>query len=138
MAQLDQTMLNAIVAAVMEQIKTQGAAPKGAAPQAKSSFGQFDPSKKDQWLRNSFSRRGFKNVTLGVRDAEGKIDNTNANVRPYRVWIELGRRVRRGEKGVRGLFHQDQTDLINPPKAELTPQRKAMFRKAKAKLTPVS
>jgi hypothetical protein len=40
----------------------------------------------------------------------------------YKAWIAEGRVVRRGEWGVRGLFHIDQTDVIAakgaPPKAK--------------------
>ena len=132
MAQLDQASLNQIVAAVMQVLGNQGAAAKADAPQFKNSFDRYDFAAKDRSLISAFSRRGFKDVRLGVRDAAGKIDNTNANVRPYRVWIELGRRVRKGERGTRGLFHQDQTDLIQP-KAEMTPERRGMFKKAAAK-----
>ena len=50
------------------------------------------------------------------------------DVRPYQGWLKLGYQVRKGEKGIRGLFHQSQCDLI--AKAKPAP-------KGKAKLTPV-
>jgi len=129
---LNQTQLSQIVSAVIQALQVQNAASTKPAPQFKNSFDRYDFAAKDRSLISAFSRRGFKDVRLGVRDAAGKIDNTNANVRPYRVWIELGRRVRKGERGTRGLFHQDQTDLIQP-KAEMTPERRGMFKKAAAK-----
>jgi hypothetical protein len=134
MAKLDQEALSQIVAAVMASLQGQGAASAKPAPQFKNSFGRFDPVAKDRQLLAAFHRRGFKDTVLMDRADKSK----PFNVRPYKGWVELGRRVRKGEKGVRGLFHQDQTDLINPPKAEMSPQRKAMFRKAKAKLQPVT
>src|SRR5215470_14084688 len=110
MTKLDQNSLNQIVAAVMQVLGSQGAAPSGAAPQAKSGN---TLEHRDRFLVNSFHRRGFKDVQLMDRSDKSK----PYNIRPYKGWIELGRRVRKGEKGVKGLFHVDQTDLINPPKA---------------------
>ena len=52
------------------------------------------------------------------------------DVRPYQGWLKLGYQVRKGEKGIRGLFHQSQCDLI--AKAKPAPKGKA-----KPKLTPV-
>jgi hypothetical protein len=137
MAQLDQASLNQIVAAVLASLG-QGAAPKAASQP--NSFGRFDPSKKDQWLRNSFARRGFKDVVLASRNPDGSIDKSKPfNVKPYKQWVAEGKVVRRGERGVRGLFHESQTDPV-PANPEMTPERRGMFRKAakKAKLTPVS
>jgi len=137
---LNQVQLAQIVSAVITALKTQGAAPSGAAPQPKNTFGKFDPIAKDRQLLNTFSRRGFKDVVL--------LDRANPsepfNVKPYGSaekgtgWLAEGRVVRRGEKGVKGLFHISQTDVIQP-KAEMTPERRGMFKKAaaKAKLQPV-
>jgi len=47
-------------------------------------------------------------------------------------WLAEGRVVRRGEKGVKGLFHISQTDPV-PAKPEMTPERRGMFKKAAAK-----
>jgi hypothetical protein len=135
---LNQTQLAQIVSAVISALQVQGAAPKGAAPQPKNSFGKFDPIAKDRQLLAAFHRRGFKDVQLLDRNDPTK----PYNVRPFGSaenktgWLGQGRIVRRGERGVRGLFHIDQTDPVQP----MTPERKGMFRKAakKAKLTPVS
>jgi hypothetical protein len=103
------------------------------APKAASQpFGKFDPAAKDRQLVNTFARRGFKDVVLMDRSDKSK----PYNIRPYKAWIELGRVVRRGERGVRGLFHITQTDPI-PAKPEMTTERKGMFRKAAKKLQPV-
>jgi hypothetical protein len=49
-------------------------------------------------------------------------------IKPFKAWLEQGRQVRKGERGIRGLFHISQTDVI--AKAKPAP-------KGKAKLTPV-
>ena len=116
MSKLDQNSLNQIVAAVMQVLGSQGAAPSGAAPQAK---GGNTLEHRDRFLVNSFHRRGFKDVQLMDRSDKSK----PYNIRPYKGWIELGRRVRKGERGVRGLFHIDQTDVVAPAKA--APKAKA-------------
>ena len=140
MAKLDQDQLSQIVSAVISALQVQqGSSAKAAAPQAKG-FGKFDPVRKDQWLRNSFARRGFRDVVLLDRANPSK----PFNVKPYGSvekgtgWLAEGRVVRKGEKGVRGLFHISQTDVIQP-KAEMTAERKGLFKKAaaKAKLQPV-
>ena len=96
MAQLDQTMLNAIVAAVMQQLQTQGSAPKALAISSPAD----KLAQRDAAIRAGFARRGIKNVTLMNRaDPKQAYD-----VKPYRSWLELGYQVRKGERGIRGLF----------------------------------
>ena len=34
------------------------------------------------------------------------------DVRPFKGWLDQGRIVRKGQKGVRGLFHITQTDAL--------------------------
>jgi hypothetical protein len=133
MAQLDQTQLAQIVSAVIQALQVQGAASPKPAPQFKNSFGKFDPIAKDRQLLNTFSRRGFKVTLMDRNDPTKPYD-----VKPYKAWIKEGRIVRRGERSVRGLFYVSQTDVIQP-KAEMTAERKGMFKKAaaKAKLQPV-
>lgn len=63
---------------------------------------------KDRAIVSGFKRKGISDVTLMNRaDPKAKF-----NVRPYRGWLEQGRQVRKGEHGVRGLFHVSQTDAI--------------------------
>jgi hypothetical protein len=112
MAKLDQEALSQIVGAVLASLQAQGAAPS-AAPQPKNSFGKFDPVSKDRQLLNTFARRGFKDVVLMDRSDKSK----PFNIKPYKLWLAEGRIVRRGEKGVRGLFHITQTDPIAPANA---------------------
>jgi hypothetical protein len=128
MAKLDQEALSQIVAAVMASLQGQAAAsPKP--QQFKNSFGEFDPIAKDKQLLAAFHRRGFKDTVLMDRADKSK----PYNIRPYKAWIELGRVVRKGERGVRGLFHIDQTDVI-PSKALASPPKGKLFGKAKPQL----
>jgi hypothetical protein len=55
------------------------------------------------------------------------------NVKPFKAWLEQGRQVRRGEKSIKGLFHQSQTDLIAKPSAKpaVTAEQKTLFDQAK-------
>jgi hypothetical protein len=64
---------------------------------------------------SAFKRRGYDNVVL--RDATDP--SKPHNVRSYKLWLEQGRRVRKGEKGVMGLFHISQTEElpVNKPAA---------------------
>jgi len=54
------------------------------------------------------------------------------NVKPFRAWLEQGRQVRKGEKSIKGLFHQSQTDEIKPAKS--APKAKAKPAPAKPQL----
>jgi hypothetical protein len=109
MAKLDQEALAQIVNAVMASLQGQGAASTKPAPQFKNSFGRFDPIAKDRSLISAFSRRGFKVMLMDRNDPTKPYD-----VKPFKAWIKEGRIVRRGERGVRGLFHVSQTDPIQP------------------------
>ena len=122
---LNEVQLAQIVGAVLKALQTQGAASKDAAPQAKA-WG-YSLQAKDRQLLNTFSRRGFKVTLMDRNDPTKEFD-----VRPYKGWLKLGRIVRRGERGVHGLFHVSQTDVIQP-KAEMTAERKGLFKKAAAK-----
>jgi hypothetical protein len=66
-------------------------------------------------LLAGFKRKGFKDVIL--RDPTDP--SKPHNVRPFKLWIENGRVVRKGEKSVQGLFHISQTDElpVNKPAA---------------------
>lgn len=67
---------------------------------------------KDQSILRGFARKGIKNVVLMDRSDRSK----PFNVKPFRAWTEEGRVVKKGEHGVRGLFHVSQTEEL--PKAE--------------------
>jgi hypothetical protein len=60
---------------------------------------------KDASLKRTFTRRGIKDVTLLDRNDPTK----PFNVKPYKAWQAEGRLVKKGEHGVKGLFHISQT-----------------------------
>jgi hypothetical protein len=71
-------------------------------------------AQKDKSLLSTFARRGFKDVVLLDRN-----DPSNPfNVKPFQAWIKEGRLVRKGEHGVRGLFHISQTDPVTKAPAK--------------------
>jgi hypothetical protein len=69
-----------------------------------------DLADKDRQIVAAFKRRGFSVTLMDRNDPKLPYD-----VRPYRGWLEVGRVVRKGQHGVKGLFHITQTDMINPP-----------------------
>jgi hypothetical protein len=120
---LDQDQLSQIVAAVLNVLKVQGAASKDAAPQAKAGNSL---EAKDRALVNGFRRRGIPLDQIVLKDRNDP--SKPFTVKPFKLWVQEGRMVRKGEHGIRGLFHRSQTDEIKPAKPAP---------KGKAKLTPV-
>lgn len=53
----------------------------------------------------------------GIKSADIQL---RVNVLPYKGWLEKGRVVRKGEHGVKGLFHISQTDVL-PASQTVTP-----------------
>ena len=86
-----------------------------------------DLASKDAALINAFHRKGFKDVVLMNRSNP----NADYNVRPYKGWLEQGRVVRKGQKGVRGLFHLHQTDPLPSAKPGISAEQKQLFANAK-------
>jgi hypothetical protein len=108
MGNLTQEQLAALIANVVSQVM-QG---QSTAPKATSRFlpkgskaAPTDLASKDAALVNAFHRKGFRDVVLMDRTDPAK----PFNVKPFKAWIEQGRIVRKGSKGVRGLFHVTQT-----------------------------
>src|SRR5512143_3066281 len=65
-------------------------------------------ARKDKAILRGFAKKGIKNAVLMDRT-----DPTKAfNVRPFKGWVALGRIVKKGEHGVRGLFHESQTEEL--------------------------
>ena len=120
---LNEVQLAQIVGAVLKALQTQGAASKDAAPVARvgNSLEQ-----KDKALINGFRRKGIPLAEIVLMDRSDK--SKPFTIKPFKAWMEQGRMVRKGERGVRGLFHVSQTDVIAPAKPAP---------KAKGKLTPV-
>jgi hypothetical protein len=67
-----------------------------------------DLASKDAALVAAFKRKGFADVVLMDRSDKSK----PFNVRPFKGWLDQGRIVRKGSKGVKGLFHITQTDPL--------------------------
>ena len=115
MGNLTQEQLAALIANVVSQVmQGQSAAPK-AVSHFKAKGEKAEPSDlaaKDAHIVNSFKRRGFKDVVLMDRADKSK----PFNVKPFKAWLTDGRIVRKGSKGVCGLFHITQTDPL-PGKA---------------------
>lgn len=86
-------------------------------------------SDKDKKLVAGFHRKGFKDVVLMDRNDPSK----PFNVRPFQGWIKEGRIVRKGEHGVRGLFHISQTEPVTAAPAKPKEGKFAIPVKAEAK-----
>jgi len=134
------TMTPDQLAALIAKVVTEVMQGQNATPKASSRFlpkgshaAPSDLAAKDQQLINAFLRKGFKDVQLMDR-----ADPTKPfNVKPFKSWLNDGRIVRKGQRGVRGLFHITQTDALPgkaPAKPSLTAEQKGLFNKAKASL----
>jgi hypothetical protein len=110
LAAITSTIAAALSAALGQQSQvaspkpTNGFLPKG------SHSAPSDLAAKDARIVAAFARRGFKVTLMDRNDPKLPFDT-----RPYKGWLEVGRVVRKGQHGVRGLFHVTQTDMINPP-----------------------
>jgi len=123
MATLDQTTLNQIVAAVLQALgNTSTASPK--APAVSQPANSLEA--KDKALVNGFRRRGIPLDQIVLMDRNDR--SKPHTIKPFKQWMAEGRMVRKGQHGIRGLFHISQTDVIAPAKPAP---------KGKAKLTPV-
>ena len=138
MTNMTEQQLAALIANVVgRMLAGQSAAPKAASkphflPKG-SHAAPSDLASKDATLINAFQRKGFKDVVLMDRNDPAKA----FNVRPFKGWLEQGRIVRKGQRGIRGLFHIHQTDPL-PGKASakptITAETKAVFDAAKKAL----
>ena len=89
-------------------------------------------AQKDRGLIVGLKRKGIKEADIQLMDRN---DPTKPfNVRPFQGWIKLGRMVRKGEKSIRGLFHQSQTDELPKASAKPPPKGKAKPVAAKSQL----
>src|SRR5262249_47031422 len=80
-----------------------------------------DLAAKDQRILTDFAKRGFKDVVLMDRNDPSK----PYNVRPFKGWLDQGRIVRKGQRGVRGLFTLVQTDPLPSAKPAKAKAKKA-------------
>ena len=123
---LDQDQLSQIVAAVLNVLKIQGASPKAEA----SAKPGNSLEAKDRSLVQGFKRRGIpvdQIVLMNRADPKAAY-----NVKPFKLWLQEGRMVRKGQHGIRGLFHISQTDEL--PKAKPAAKAKAKAKPATATL----
>jgi hypothetical protein len=131
MGNLTQEQLAALIANVVSQVmQGQSAAPK--APAISSPVDRL--AQKDRSLVAGLRRKGIKEADIKLMNrADPKAE---FNVRPFKGWLELGRQVRKGERGIRGLFHISQTDVIKASPAKAQPvvpaEQQQLFAKAKA------
>jgi hypothetical protein len=136
MTNLTQEQLAALIANVVGQVLAgQSATPKASSSKflpKGSKAAPTDLASRDAQIAAAFARKGFK-VTLMDRNDPAK----PFDVRPFKGWLGEGRIVRKGQRGIRGLFHVSQTDAL-PAKASakpgISPEQKALFAKAKAAL----
>ena len=116
---LNQTQLAQIVSAVIQALQVQGTA--SAKPASQPSGNSLET--KDRALVAGFKRRGIPADQIVL------MDRTNPkapfNVKPFKAWLEEGRMVRKGEHGIRGLFHRSQTDELPKPSAKPVSKGKA-------------
>jgi hypothetical protein len=142
---MTEQQLAALIANVVGQVlQGQSTSPKSHFIAKGEKAAPSDLASKDANLIATFKRRGFKDVQLMDRADPSK----PYNIKPYKAWIEQGRVVRKGQKGVRGLFHVHQTDpppgkasakpAISGEQKELFAKAKAAFKAKKAKLQPVT
>ena len=122
---LSSDQISALIAdGVAKALAAQGAAPQAAAsPHFLPKGAKAAPSdlaSKDARIVAAFAKRGFK-VTLMDRNDKSK----PFDVKPFKAWLADGRVVRKGQRGVRGLFHISQTDAIAQPKTVKAKAKKA-------------
>jgi hypothetical protein len=104
---------------VAKALASQGASPQPASPHFLPKGSKAAPSdlaSKDAQIVAAFKRRGFSVTLMDRNDPKLPFD-----VRPYKGWLQVGRVVRKGQRGIRGLFHLTQTDALptaTPPKGK--------------------
>jgi hypothetical protein len=104
---------------VAKALASQGASPQPASPHFLPKGSKAAPSDladKDRQIAAAFARKGFKVTLMDRNDPKLPYD-----VRPYKGWLQVGRVVRKGQRGIRGLFHLTQTDALpsaTPPKGK--------------------
>lgn len=116
------TELAHIVASVVAALNAQNATAQPSRKAAKTTKSSKSDrlASKDQQILRGFARKGIKGVVLMDRNDPTK----DFNVRPFKGWFALGRVVKKGQHGVRGLFHISQTEAL-PQAEKAAPQPKA-------------
>ena len=124
---LSSDQISALIAdGVAKALAAQSGAPQAASPKPTSFLPKgshaapSDLAAKDQRIVNAFAKKGFKVTLMDRNDPKAPFD-----VRPFKGWLDQGRIVRKGQKGVKGLFHITQTDAIAPAKPAKTKAKKS-------------
>ena len=116
---------------VFKEILAQAVAAAMAAKEAEKPA--KDAAKMDATIIRAFERKGYKNVVLFDRN-KLLVEQPDCTVLTYKKWVELGRKVKKGEKAISvkqfSLFHKDQTAIMTAA------ERKEYFKKAQAKAAP--
>jgi hypothetical protein len=126
MGNLTQEQLAALIANVVGQVLAgQATSPKAPAISAPAD----KLAQRHAAILKGFQRKGFKDAKLFV------------DIKPFKGWLTEGRQVRKGQHGIKGLFHRDQTDPVAKPaittgQKQLFAQAKAAFKAKKAKAQP--
>jgi hypothetical protein len=113
---LNQVQLSQIVGAVLAALRTEGTAPKTTAAAKPGNSLEA----KDRALIAGLVRKGIKREDIKLMDRANP--TADYNVRPFKGRLDLGRQVKKGEHGIRGLFHVSQTSEL--PKAKPSPKAK--------------
>jgi hypothetical protein len=106
---LDQTELAQIVSAVIQALKVGDTGSKAAPKAAGNSL-----EAKDRALVAGLKRKGIPVDQIVLMDRNDP--KRPFNVKPFKLWMQEGRMVKKGEHGIRGLFHITQTSEL--PKAQ--------------------
>ena len=123
---LNQTQLAQIVSAVLAALNTSNSS----RPKAALISAPVDTlAQKDRALIAGFKRKGIPVDQIKLMDRSNP--KAEFNVKPFRLWLEQGRQVRRGEKSIKGLFHISQTDVIAKAKPVVPTAQKQLFEEAK-------
>jgi hypothetical protein len=107
-----QSLLDLVTQVVAQVLAARGQPAQGQPPEANGALPKATQAErlahKDRALIAGFKRKGFADVVLMDRTDPSK----PFNVKPFQAWIKEGRLVRKGEHGVRGLFHISQTEPV--------------------------
>jgi hypothetical protein len=137
---LNQTQLAQIVSAVLAALNTSNSStPKPAISSPVDTLAQ-----KDRALVAGFKRKGIPLDQIKLMDRSNP--KAEFNVKPFKLWMQEGRMVKKGEHGIRGLFHLSQTSELPKPSAKPVPaaqqqlfaEAKKVLAKKKGKLQPVA
>lgn len=121
---MTQAQIAAVTAAVIAALNTPKkdygkVAKRPAYRNPRISKADVEPSVDRALKRRSAIGKGFarKGIKVTFVNETGRFDN----VKPFKTWLLEGRVVRKGEHGIRGLFHISQTDTFVPPVVQNMP-----------------